>query len=89
MSFAEQVQTFRNADIVVAPHGAAATNMVFAPAGATLIELFGDNYINGCYWALTNICSQKHAYLMGPSQWLDYSISLTSLKQLVERCLAN
>ena len=89
MSFAEQIQTFRNAEIVVAPHGAAATNMVFAPAGATLIELFGDNYINGCYWALANICSQKHAFLTGTSQWLDYSISLASLKKLLEKVITS
>ena len=58
---------FRDVEIVIAPHGGACTNMVFAPIGATLIEFFGNNYINGCYWALTNICGQKHAFLTGPS----------------------
>jgi hypothetical protein len=59
--------------------------MVFAPENAILIELFGDNYINGCFWALTNIRGQKHAFLTGPSKWLDYSISLQRLKALLAR----
>ena len=39
MSFAEQVKTFRAAKLVVAPHGAAITNLLFAPPGGTLVEL--------------------------------------------------
>jgi len=85
LSLAEQVETFRNVEIVIAPHGAGATNMVFAPSNATLIEFFGDNYINGCYWALANICGQRHAFLTGPSEWLDYSIALDDLKALLEK----
>lgn len=39
LSVAEQVQLFSGADIVVAPHGAALTNLVFADPGALLVEL--------------------------------------------------
>ena len=85
MSFSEQIRLFRNVEIVIAPHGGGSTNMVFAPKGATLIEFFGDNYINGCYWALTSICGQSYASLIGPSQWLDYSISLQGLKILLAK----
>jgi capsular polysaccharide biosynthesis protein len=84
-SFAEQINMFRDANVVVGPHGAAFSNMVFAPAGATLIEFFGDNYMNGCYWALASICGHKHAVLTGPAQWLDYSISLADLKTTLHR----
>jgi capsular polysaccharide biosynthesis protein len=85
LSFPEQVKTFRDVEVVIAPHGAGATNMVFAPPSATLIEFFGDNYINGCYWALANICGQTHAFLTGPSERLDYSIALDDLKALLEK----
>ena len=85
LSFSEQVKTFREVEVVIAPHGAGATNMVFAPSNATLIEFFGDNYINGCYWALTCVRKQKHAFLTGPSQWLDYSIPLDALKVLLAK----
>lgn len=39
MSVREQIAAFSRARIVVAPHGAATANMVFAPPGATLVEL--------------------------------------------------
>lgn len=84
-SFAEQIEIFRNVQVVVAPHGAGLTNMVFAPVGATVVEFFGDNYVNGCFWAMANICGHKHAFLIGPSKWLDYSISLDELKALLEK----
>lgn len=87
MSLADQIALFSSVDTVIAPHGAGSTNMVFAPTGATLIEFFGDNYVNGCYWALTNICSQRHAFIIGPSTWLDYHIPLADLRRLLDRIL--
>jgi len=81
--FSQQIELFRNARVVLAPHGAGLTNMVFAPAGALLIELFGDNYINGCYWALANICKQQHAYLTSPTTTLDYFVSIDRLRALL------
>jgi capsular polysaccharide biosynthesis protein len=84
-SFADQIEIFRSVDIVVAPHGAGLTNMVFAPAGTTLIEMFGDNYINGCYWALANICGHRHAFITAPTATLDYSIPLDRLQGLLAK----
>ncbi len=86
-SFAEQIKMFSEASVVVGPHGAAFANMVFAPAGATLIEFFGDNYLHGCYWALASICGQKHTFVTGPSRWLDYTISLEALKATLAKVL--
>jgi capsular polysaccharide biosynthesis protein len=85
LSLSEQIALFQGASVVVAPHGAGQTNMVFAPAGAILIEMFGDNYINGCYWALTNICGQKHAFLTAPTETLDYSVPVEQLKALLAK----
>ena len=39
LSVAEQVRLFSGADLVVAPHGAALTNLVFTNPGALLVEL--------------------------------------------------
>jgi len=39
LSFEQQVRLFSEADIVVGPHGAALTNIVFAPPTATVVEL--------------------------------------------------
>lgn len=89
LSLAEQIDLFRNVEIVVAAHGAGATNMVFAPPGATLIELFGDNYINGCFWALANVLGQKYGFVTGPATWLDYEISIPHLRRVMDTILSN
>ncbi|MGY0792810.1 glycosyltransferase family 61 protein [Azospirillum argentinense] len=39
LSFGEQTALFRDADVIVGCHGAALTNILFAPGGSTLIEL--------------------------------------------------
>lgn len=41
LTFEEQIALFSGAELVVGCHGAALTNILFAPAGATLIELRG------------------------------------------------
>jgi len=56
LSFSEQVRLFAQADMVVAPHGAGLTNMIFSE-NLALIELFG-SYIPGFYipgFALANL----------------------------------
>jgi len=85
LSFTDQIKVFSNANIVVAPHGAGLTNMVFAPENATLVELFPDDYINGCYWALANVCGHNYAFICGHSEGADagFYISLDRLKTLL------
>jgi capsular polysaccharide biosynthesis protein len=80
---AEQIKLFREARTIMAPHGAGVTNVLFSPPGATIIEFFGTNYINGCYWALANICGHRHAFLTGEPTGLDYRISRAQLEQLL------
>jgi hypothetical protein len=49
-SFEDQVRAFANADIVVGPHGAGLTNLLFADE-TTVVELFG-SYRNACFFVL-------------------------------------
>jgi capsular polysaccharide biosynthesis protein len=65
MSFADQARLFNEAEIIVGPHGAGFQNAVFAQPGATLIDLFSPNYINGCYWALANACGHRYGFTVG------------------------
>jgi capsular polysaccharide biosynthesis protein len=50
----DQIDAFAAAEVVVAPHGAALANLVFAPAGVRLLELFAPDYVNPCYWAIAD-----------------------------------
>ena len=43
-SLEDQIGIFRNASVIVAPHGAALTNLLWCEEGTTVIELFGESY---------------------------------------------
>ena len=49
IAFAEQVRLFRSARIVVGPHGAGLTNIVFCEPGTIVYELVPAHYANACF----------------------------------------
>lgn len=48
----EQISMISNARLIVAPHGAGLTNILYAAPGAHLYELFSASYTVNCYEAL-------------------------------------
>ena len=52
LTWQEQINAFRSAKVIVAPHGAGLANLAFCPTGTKVIELFHRSYVNGCYWQL-------------------------------------
>jgi capsular polysaccharide biosynthesis protein len=52
LKWQEQINAFRHAKIVVAPHGAGLANLVFSQPGARVIEFFNRTYLNGCFWLI-------------------------------------
>ncbi len=66
---AEQIRTFAEAEWIVAPHGAALANLAFASPGASVIELFAPDYVQGCYWKLADcVPGLAYRYLVGKGQ---------------------
>ncbi len=63
-SFAEQAALFANADLIVAPHGAALANTVFARPGARLLEIFANANNQKCYWMIAHHNRLRYHYLM-------------------------
>lgn len=53
MPLPEQIEKFRKARVVLAPHGAGLTNILFCPPGATLIEIFPRGGVHGSMFART------------------------------------
>ncbi|MGB3514021.1 MAG: tetratricopeptide repeat protein [Microcoleaceae cyanobacterium] len=73
MSVAEQALCFANAKVVVAPHGAGLTNLVFSSSGTKVIEFFDSEYVVKCYWLISNVCGLEHYHLIGDEFNDDFS----------------
>lgn len=66
LTVAEQIAAFAGAEVVVAPHGAALTNLAFASPGARVVELFAPDYVNTCYFELASqVPGLTYRYLVG------------------------
>lgn len=64
-SLKEQVQLFHQSEVIVASHGAGLSNLAFCRSGTTVIELFAPNYVNVCYWSISNLLKLNYWYLIG------------------------
>jgi hypothetical protein len=60
LTLLEQIRLFQQARAVVAPHGAALTNLVFCPAGTRVAEIFSAHYFNDCYQTLAKETGLQH-----------------------------
>lgn len=95
LGVAAQIRAFAEAELVVAPHGAALANLTFASAGAAVVELFAPDFVQGCYWKLsTTVPGLRYRYLVGEGRTsrrregrgvsADIQIDVRSLKRMVD-----
>lgn len=72
-SVKDQAKVFQSAQMVVAVHGAALTNLVFCQPNTVVLELFSPAYVNPCYRDLCHVAGLKHrAAILGqeaPVEW--------------------
>ena len=92
MSFADQVRLFRGADMIVAPHGAALTNLGFCRPGTQVIELLMDAYCNWCFRHLAGLMRLRYDCVLGrarpPWRELDLAFHLTPWEISVTHVIA-
>ena len=72
MSLLEQIKTFSSADIILGPHGAGLTNLMFSCPGTKVIEIRsneqGGEYSSAtCYEELSGIMEMEHHIFQCPS----------------------
>ncbi len=69
MSLEDQIEAFAGAEEIIAPHGAGLVNLMFAPAGCRVLELFPAKMPLGgiCYWSLSAARDLDYTYLSGKS----------------------
>ena len=61
LTFGEQVRALHDVRLLVAPHGAGLTNLVFLPPGAALVEIFPLHWRPGLYFdSLAESCGVWH-----------------------------
>lgn len=94
LSFRDQVRLFSQADVVCGPHGAAFANLVFAPPGTRVLELFHPQHQAANYEAISRLGNLEHHRLVGeapyePGRDLDehlgpYTISLDHLRAALD-----
>ncbi len=65
LSVSEQVRLFAQAEIIVAPHGAGLTNLMFCQPQTCVIELISPNYVRHYYWLMSHYLNLKHYTLEG------------------------
>ncbi len=59
-SISEQINLFRNADVIVAPHGAALTNIGFCQERTLVYELMPRDYANACFNRLAQLMGLRY-----------------------------
>jgi hypothetical protein len=62
LSFAEQINLFSQAKIVVALHGAGLSNITWSPKGLQVLEVFPNGYFNDCYARLAIQLGFEYSY---------------------------
>ena len=60
-----QANLFSQAEAIVAPHGAALTNLLFIQTGTKVIELIPYGYVNNCFYVLANYGGAEYFYVRG------------------------
>ena len=75
LSLSAQAALFRQAELIVAPHGAGLTNLVFAPPGCRVVELVMDAYQHWAFRRLAALGSLDYDCVPGralPGQKADW-----------------
>ena len=60
MSLTDQMRRYSDTEIIVSPHGAGLSNIIWANNSIKVIEIFPSNFINDCYARLA--IQQGHSY---------------------------
>ena len=64
MSFADQYAIFSRAEVVVAPHGAGLTNIIYSPPGCVVLDVFPSEPVPYYRW-LALSCGHRYAWMRG------------------------
>ena len=67
MDFDEQLALLRRTRVLIGPHGAGLTNMLFCPPGALVVEIADPGYPNPNFYALAAALGHRYALVLAES----------------------
>ena len=65
LSFCEQVTLFNKAKVIISPHVAGLTNIIFCQPETTIVEIFSSGYVMQYYWIIANLAHLNYYYITG------------------------
>lgn len=71
-----KIQIFHSADVIVSPHGAGLTNLLFCRPETKVIEFFSPNWILFCFKKISEYVGLKYYYLTGKGPRYPMSIKI-------------
>jgi capsular polysaccharide biosynthesis protein len=77
-----QIEIFEDADLIIGPHGANLTGIIFAD-NLTLIEVIGKKPHNKLYEYLCEILGHTHLYLRSKQYGDDFQVSISEVENLL------
>jgi len=96
LSFAGQIEAFREAQIVVGPHGAAMTNAAFMSPGGAMVEMTHHKRVIYAFHEIASMTGLHYACVVGdmletagqPSLFSDFTVPVDEVEQALKAVLA-
>lgn len=88
LSINDQMSMFRDAEIIVSPHGAALTNLIYcdvAKRRTKVVELLQANYLYGCFGKISQLLGLDHTFTVNPQAELPRGVVAKTVDDTVWR----
>jgi capsular polysaccharide biosynthesis protein len=93
LSLSQQIDLFSSARLLISPHGAGLTNMIFRRGQTTqIIEVFSPNHLEPCFLDLAQVLGFEHTAILGTpetSHWTsNINVDVEHLAHILARHVA-
>jgi capsular polysaccharide biosynthesis protein len=83
LPFAEQVQLFADADVIMGPHGAGLFNMIFSE-NPTIVELFPEGMLRPYFYFIAEMMNFEYAGVVTDAVGEDIRVDVDQLRQRLD-----
>jgi capsular polysaccharide biosynthesis protein len=80
----EQIRLFQSAEIIIAPHGAGNTNLLFAPPDCVMIELMGPTIYSPSFLVIASTLGQPYGYVGCAERGRDVVVDPSAVRTVLD-----